>query len=291
MRRVIALTAAYVALAVCFDVALAQTGHWRTIQVFSTKDEDKAVQAMLQLNEANYPSYYSAAEQAVGRVFRVRVGKYRSQEEASTHLARLKEKLPRLAAEAIVVDFDAQDPMVFSSAWLALNEFKDRAQAAVEAMRTGKAQALARFIHPGKGVRFSPYAFVQPMTDIAFTQAQLVEAASSSEKLRWGTDYATSQPLEMPFAEYFKRYVYDKDYAAAQRVGFNQAIGSGSMIQNHNEMYPEAVSVEYYVPEPGAVPGNATARNFKSLRLLFEHSDDQWWLVGIVHDDGFHEQQ
>jgi hypothetical protein len=82
--------------------------------------------------------------------------------------------------------------------------------------------------------------------------------------------------------EYFDEFIYDQDFLAAEEVKANEVIGTGNTINNIAEVYPSAQFVEYHFP--GFDPEMA-GMDWVSLRLVFEWKDEQWWLVGIIHDE------
>ena len=53
------------------------------------------------------------------------------------------------------------------------------------------------------------------------------------------------------------------------------------MIENQFEIYDNAIVVEYYFP--GFNPDYA-GMDWESLRLVFEQYENDWKLVGIIHN-------
>jgi hypothetical protein len=98
----------------------------------------------------------------------------------------------------------------------------------------------------------------------------------------WGYFDGSGRAIELTFADYFKRFVYDVDFTRPQVVGSDTVIGRGNTINNIPEFYPEATFVEYHLkgmnPEFGGM-------DWRSLRLVMETHNGDWCLVGIVHDE------
>jgi len=80
---------------------------------------------------------------------------------------------------------------------------------------------LSKLVHPVNGVRFSPYAFVDKKSDVRFTPAMLRVAIADRGVRVWGTTDGSGKPIRLSFANYFKRFVYDRDFANTSGVLHN----------------------------------------------------------------------
>lgn len=163
-----------------------------------------------------------------------------------------------------------------------------KANEVVLALQEGNLEQVASAVHPEKGLRFSPYTFVTVNAALPDDQDRLFSAAEVSTLLadptiyHWGPFDGTGDPINMTFEEYFARFVYDADFARPHAVGYNDFVGQGSMINNIRDIYPDALVVEYHFegfePEYGGL-------DWRSLRLVLEEQDGEWYLVGIVHSE------
>lgn len=144
----------------------------------------------------------------------------------------------------------------------------------VTALKASNMTALARYVHPVRGVRLSPYAMVDPEQDVVIRAGSLASAWTSTATRVWGRDDASAKPIRLRFCQYFRRFVYDRDFAAARTVGYNLP-GDGT--QKAWDVYPSAIVTAYHVPETSSRPAEA-------LRLVFEQHRGRWYLVGIIHD-------
>jgi uncharacterized protein YgiM (DUF1202 family) len=163
-----------------------------------------------------------------------------------------------------------------------------RATQIVLALKGHDLQALAGWVHPDEGVRFSPYTYVRAAPDdpggqdLVFTAAQVRSLWSDPAVYHWGTAAGSGEPIDLTFADYYERYIYDVDFARPDVIGFGETIGTGSTINNIAEVYPDAVAVEYHFegfdPQYGGL-------DWRSLRLVLEETGESWYLVGIVHDE------
>lgn len=156
------------------------------------------------------------------------------------------------------------------------------AEEAVNALKERDMERLAALVHPTKGLRFTPYAYVvaDPNGDLVFTADQVKNLMQDESAYTWGMYDGSGAPLSLTFADYCDQFIYDHDFAQIQPGPVNTIIGQGNTVNNIREAYPEGQFVEYHYP--------GTAENdhadWSSLRLVFEQVDGLWYLVGIVHD-------
>ncbi|MFC1599023.1 hypothetical protein ACFL2U_03410 [Patescibacteria group bacterium] len=162
----------------------------------------------------------------------------------------------------------------------------DKAALVVSAMEKTKFDDLASLVHPQKGVRFSPYAYVN-QEDIIFSPEHLKTFAGNNfiyntEKYPWGSYDGSGEPIELTFEEYFYNFIYDKYYSNADYVLYNQSISHGNTINNAFEFYSNSIVVEYYFAPVNPRYGKM---DWSALRLVFEEYNDTWYLIGIIHDE------
>lgn len=155
-----------------------------------------------------------------------------------------------------------------------------RAAAVLHALEQADLAGLADLVHPVKGVRFSPYAFVDVDRDQVLLPEQLREL-DPAQVFLWGYYDGSGHPIEMTFPEYLRsEFVYGRDYMNAPEVAFDQVLGRGNTINNIREAYPEGHFVEYHFPGTPEMDG----MDWSSLRLVFEEIGGQWYLVGVIGD-------
>ena len=143
----------------------------------------------------------------------------------------------------------------------------------MQALKAANMTALAQSVHPVKGLRFSPYASVDT-TDVVLMAAQLVGALQNPAKRVWGADDGSGDPIRLSFARYYHKFVYDRDFALAQKITYNS---EDEQTNRARDQYPNAIVVDYGLPETGTA-----AR--ERLRLVFEQHQSKWYLSGIIHD-------
>ena len=189
--------------------------------------------------------------------------------------------------EALVVqkDQEAELMQIISELESQLNQPSSlliSAMTAVMLLDQKDMDALSLLVHPVKGVLFSPYSFVHINDDIVFTPAELVDAPGSSNIYIWGDYDGIGDPISLGFDDYYDRFVYDKPFAFPHLIGNNTNISSGNTIVNIEDVFPDGEFVEFHFT--GFDP-EFVGMDWKSLRLVFEFYQGEWYLVAIVHDE------
>jgi hypothetical protein len=160
-----------------------------------------------------------------------------------------------------------------------------RARQVLLFLKSRNVAGLSTFVHPRKGLRFSPYHSVnlQKGGDRVFTRNQVKSLLADKKRYRWGEDDGSGDPIRLTFAGYQRKFVYDHDYLRAPDVTYNSAsLSSGNLINNIRESYPAAIIVEYHFPGFEEKYGGM---DWTSLWLVFEKQGSEWYLVGLVHGE------
>lgn len=156
-----------------------------------------------------------------------------------------------------------------------------RAREAMAALRGKGLRRFSSFVHPTQGVRFSPSAYVDAGHDLRFTARHVSTFFSDTTRYTWGLADGTGEPIQLTFAEFYRRHLNDRDYSSAPQVSYNRTLGRGNTVNNATAVYPGAVIVEYYFP--GTDP-NFGGLDWESLRLVFQRQGTAWYIVGIIKD-------
>ncbi len=160
---------------------------------------------------------------------------------------------------------------------------REAATTVLRALKSGNMETVAAWAHPEKGVRFSPYAYVDTEKDQVLTREELTDAMASSEVRNWREFAGNGDMIELTYADYHKRFVYDADFMEDAEIGLNESLGEGTTINNLNEVYPADTHdyVEYHI---AGIDPALEGMDWRSLRLVFEKMGMDHVLVGIVHD-------
>jgi hypothetical protein len=155
----------------------------------------------------------------------------------------------------------------------------EAADEVVRALRDRDLHRLASWIHPDKGLLFSPYPHLDPAAAQTFP-ADALPSFSDSQKLVWGVQADSGEKIELTFREYFDSFVYDQDYAEAPSVSVNRMVGQSNVAYNGQEVFPGSSYVEYHYSGFDAAK---EGMDWKSLILVFEPAGKAWKLVAIAH--------
>lgn len=142
--------------------------------------------------------------------------------------------------------------------------------------------ALAAYIHPDRGVTFTPYSTVDPDSDLNFSADQLRGLAQDPNVYTWGFEDGRGEPIQMTFPQYFERYVYDRDYIQAPELGVDRIMTGGNALENLVEIYDGCRFVDFSFPSSDPVNDGL---DWSSLKLVFQSEGERWYLVGIVHGE------
>lgn len=141
---------------------------------------------------------------------------------------------------------------------------------------------FAQLIHPEKGIRFSPNAYIREEADINFTQTSFSEAVADNRTITWGVTPAKGDEIKMTIPEYWGRYVYDVDYVNVNNLSETENSYSSSELINHEEVYRNAKITQYR--NPGTDP-RAGGLDWTILYLVSEEFEGAEYLIGIIHNE------
>ncbi|MEM7106485.1 MAG: hypothetical protein AAF502_25390 [Bacteroidota bacterium] len=156
----------------------------------------------------------------------------------------------------------------------------EKSEAIINVLKEKRFLRLVPFIHPEKGLRFSPYATVDT-ADIV-VKPRDISGLSTKEVRRWGVFDGSGESMDLTFEDYHQKFIYDYDFADADSIFYNLERQHGNSINNIREIYPDAKTVEFYV---SGKEGEYTGFDWRALRLIFEKSGEIWYLSGIVHSE------
>ncbi len=158
---------------------------------------------------------------------------------------------------------------------------KARADELIQALKDKDTNLVADYVHPVKGVRFTPYTYVSTDSDQVFEQEQMRVFFADQQVYLWGNYDGSGDEIRLSPGQYYEKYIYTADFINAEEVGYNEVLSFGNMRENQFEVYERPIIVEYYFS--GFNP-EYEGMDWQSLRLVFEEYEDEWKLVGIIHN-------
>ncbi len=157
-----------------------------------------------------------------------------------------------------------------------------REKAAISFLKAGDMERLAKLVHPDKGLRLAPFAYIDPEKNQLFSSRQVQHFFESRKRLIWGYSDEDGMPVKLNPEEYYNTYIYDRAYADTREITYNQADNSSFITGNYFEVYPQAIIVEYRVTDNRSK--DTQNSNWSSIKLIFEEKKNLWYLVGINHE-------
>lgn len=158
---------------------------------------------------------------------------------------------------------------------------KARADELIQALKDKDTDLIADYVHQVKGVRFTPYTYVSTDSDQVFMQEQVKGFYADQQEYLWGNYDGSGHEIRLNPGQYYEKFIYTADFINAEEVGYNEVLSFGNMLENQFEVYVNPIIVEYYFsgfdPEYEGI-------DWQSLRLVFEKYEDEWKLVGIIHN-------
>jgi copper amine oxidase-like protein len=151
----------------------------------------------------------------------------------------------------------------------------------IHAISNKDSELISEFVHPVKGVRFTPYTYVSIENDIVFNQEEINNFFNDQAVYTWGSYDGKGDNILLTSNQYYDKFIYTADFINAEVIGYNEVLSRGNMTENQFEVYKNAIVVEYYFS--GFNPDFAGI-DWQSLRLVFEQYEGDWKLVGIIHN-------
>ena len=152
----------------------------------------------------------------------------------------------------------------------------------VAALKDQNYSCLSSIIHPQKGVTFTPFSTVRPETDVILSASQIKNLTANNSTYVWGSQNGSGSLIELTPSAYVKRFVFDRDYTQAPRIGVDQILFRGNALENLTEVYPGCRFVDFSFPAKG---GDGQGTDWSSLKLVFEPGHSQWQLVAVIHGE------
>jgi len=158
---------------------------------------------------------------------------------------------------------------------------ESRAKETINAVKNKDMKALSNLAHPDKGIRFSPYCYVDAKKDLVFKPDQLEKLLSDKTTYTWGSFEGSGEAIKLTFGDYYKKFLYNHDYAKPEKTGYNEILGKSNTVNNIRDVYAESIVVEYYFS--GFDP-KVEGHDWASLNLVFERKGETWYLSGLVRN-------
>ncbi len=160
-----------------------------------------------------------------------------------------------------------------------------QSRAVVRALQANDTRALAAFVHPTRGVRFSPYVHADAGERV-IQRAQMPYLANHPRKWRWGTYDGEGGDMLLTWNDFRRRALVRRSYlplaSSGAREDFNRLSQNGNVPNNLLDVYPGAIFTRYYLE--GADP-TFGGLDWRALFLAWRPVGGTWYLVGVANDE------
>ncbi|MCL6457595.1 MAG: hypothetical protein K6T85_06265 [Gorillibacterium sp.] len=177
----------------------------------------------------------------------------------------------------------ATAPHSYEDPQAAKRVIEQRAAEVIAVLAQKDSAKLAKLAYPVDGIQFSPYSFIDPVNDQRITPTNLATLLSSSTVMNWGTYDGSGDPIQLTFAAYWAKFIYDHPFATAPSVTYNLIVGKGNMSNNVFSLYPPSqyITVEYHFD---GFDQQYAGMDWSSLRIVFAPYHNNWYVTAIMHD-------
>lgn len=156
-----------------------------------------------------------------------------------------------------------------------------RSEEAIRLISEYDFDGLANMVHPIYGIRFTPYTFVYIDKNLVFYKDEIKNFENDEDVHIWGVYDGIGDDIELKPLDYFKKFVYDEDFADAEQISYNEIISETGWIENQFGMYHNSIIVEYYFS--GFNP-DFVGMDWTSLRIVFQKHENEWYITGVIHN-------
>ena len=154
------------------------------------------------------------------------------------------------------------------------------AAGAAEALKEKDYETLAGYVHPERGVTFSPYSTVDLEADQRFSADQIRELERDDTRYLWGYEDGRGEPIQLTISQFLEEFIFSVDYTQAPSVGVDQIVMSGNSLENLQQAYPDCRFVDLCYP---SLDPAYEGLDWCSLKLVFAPTQSGWYLVGLIH--------
>lgn len=179
-----------------------------------------------------------------------------------------------------VIEFDLNEEVVIKPD-IAKDIIKESADELIKAIKEKDAKTIAEYVHPIKGVRFTPYTTVSAENDIIMNIENMIRFFEDENLYVWGYYDGSGEEIILTPNQYYEKFIYSEDFIDAVEIGYNEVLTGGNMIENQFDVYKNSIIVEYHIPE---INPEYEGLDWQSLRLVFEEYEGDWKLVGVIHN-------
>lgn len=150
----------------------------------------------------------------------------------------------------------------------------------IEALDNKDMQTVTQYVHPEKGLLFSPYVYVEEDA-VVFEKSEVASILDSEEIYDWGNYDGKGTSIKLTPSEYFDEFIETKPFLVPDDVIENDPQDRGNTINNIEETFPRGQMIEFYDEGSEEYAGI----DWLSINLIYEEDGlGALKLVAIVGD-------
>lgn len=115
----------------------------------------------------------------------------------------------------------------------------------IEALDERDMESVASYVHPEKGLLFSPYVYVKDDA-VVLDENEVASMMESDEIYEWGTYDGKGTPIELTPADYFDEFMEMEPFLEPDDILIDDLQDRGNTLNNIDEVFPNAQVIEYY---------------------------------------------
>lgn len=140
---------------------------------------------------------------------------------------------------------------------------------------------FSNFIHPDKGVYFSPYAFLEPFKAVHLTRTEFLKGIEENQEFVWGEYDGIGEEITLSIPAYTDKFLYNVDFSNKAKVFVNEFRGGGNSLNNLKQVFPDHLFVENYFPGDSPEHGGM---DWQVLRVVIETKEGKHYVIALIND-------
>ncbi len=177
-----------------------------------------------------------------------------------------------------IKQYNNTDSQIWTNNQIDLSDFNAVEKQAIKSLKEKNMESLSQIVWVD-WIVFSPYNNINTWNKKIYKDS-LKDLFSDTQIInRWNYDWSW-EPINLNFKDYFNKFVYDVDFAAAPEKILNKVTQRWNIINNITDFYPNSQTIEYYFS--GFNP-QYEWMDRKSLTLIFSKTWNNRYLIWISH--------
>lgn len=150
----------------------------------------------------------------------------------------------------------------------------------IKALDNRDMELVATYVHPEKGLLFSPYVYVTDAA-VVLNKNEVDQMMDRDQIKQWGIYDGKGSPIELAPSEYFDEFLDMTPFLEPDDILINDLQERGNTLNNVQEVFPDAQIIEYYNGGSEEYAGI----DWSSVLLVYEtNANESLQLIAIIRD-------